>query len=131
MLTMWFPKSEHRSPDELIDFIARTRALNTSPFAKAGPERPFRLATAFCDGSLVYTFHQTREAAEEAYEALVAHYGGIGGDVWGATTNALRSWIALDYGGEVEEMITPVLWTAKDEQEVLWTSEDEQEVKAA
>ena len=75
---MWYPKSEHRSPDELIDYIARTRALNTSPFAKAGPERPFRLATAFCDGSLVYTFHQTREAAEEAYEALVAHYGALG-----------------------------------------------------
>ena len=49
----------------------------------------------------------------------------------GATTNALRSWIALDYGGEVEEMLTPVLWTSEDEQEVLSTSEDEQEVKAA
>ena len=128
---MWFPKSEHRSPDELIDFIARTRALNTSPFAKASPERPFRLATAFCDGSLVYTFHATREAAEEAYEALVAHYGGLGGDVWGTTTDALRSWIALDYGGEVEEMATPILWTPEGEQEVLWIPEGEQEVKAA
>ena len=128
---MWFPKSEHRSPDELIDFIARTRTLNTSPFAKASPERRFRLATAFCDGSLVYTFHATREAAEEAYEALVAHYGGLGGDVWGTTTDALRSWIALDYGGEVEEMAPPVLWTPEGEEEVLWTSEDEQGVKAA
>jgi hypothetical protein len=68
-------------PDELIDFIARTRALNTSPFAKASPERPFRLATAFCDGSLVYTYHATREAAEEAYEALAAHHGALMGDV--------------------------------------------------
>jgi hypothetical protein len=63
--------------------------------------------------------------------ALVAHYGGLGGDVWGTTTNALRSWIALDYGGEVEEMLTPVLWTSEDGQEVLSTSEDEHEVKAA
>ena len=28
--------------DELIDFVARTRALNTSRFAKASPQRPFR-----------------------------------------------------------------------------------------
>ena len=104
-------------PEELIDFIARTRALNTSPFAKASPERPFRLATAFCDGSLVYTYHATREAAEEAYEALAAHHGALMGDVWGTTPDALGSWIALDYGGEVEEMMTPVLWMPEDEQE--------------
>ena len=101
--------------DELIDFVARTRALNTSAFAKASPQRPFRLITAFRDGSLVYTYHATREAAEEAYQALAAHHGGLSGDVLGTTADALGSWIALDYSGDVEEVMTPVSWT-QDEQ---------------